>query len=404
MHLRAVCTLQYGLMAVLASLMTAPAIAQEDLKKELEELRERVTDLEDTSDEVDEKLGSRALAKAFSAMELSVGGHIVNVFPFYDGEDSSTGGHYAMFTELFIRAQVADNWSLMATPGFYAASTTSQADPNNPSITKSLGSPTHGVLTTRAYLEYSDSDELRVRAGVFGTPHGVINRLYFIPSRLMMQTPMMERPFTANQVYAQYLAGVSAGGKLRVGEAGDRFEYDAYVGVETDDPADQEIGGRVAYHSEALSTTFSLNAGGGRRPDFTSVTGRPSSFNVAVANPFPVYSNSRNRYLFYGIETETNLEKAVIKTQLYKSSEEDLQDKIGGFAQGTYFVTPTVGLTYRFDYYNAGHNRGIAREHGFGLVWDVASNVRFQLQGFHQQQPVLDADLNYILAGFSVAF
>ncbi len=59
-----------------------------DVQKELKALRERLDEIEDQQAKTSERLGSRALAQAYTALSLDVGGHVTSVFSYIDGESA----------------------------------------------------------------------------------------------------------------------------------------------------------------------------------------------------------------------------------------------------------------------------------------------------------------------------
>ena len=199
---------------VCAAFAAIPAVAhaQQDVKAEIEELKERLDALEELQAETSEKVGGRALVQAFSAESFDFGGHVTSLFTQIDGESNSETGHMVSLVELFVKARIDSRFSVFATPGFYTfngalldnpATPTVNGDPLFTADTQSV----ENLFLSRAYAEYAYDDTLRVQGGVIGSPHGVSNREYFIPSRAIAQANLHTRVFLSNQLYPQNLDG-----------------------------------------------------------------------------------------------------------------------------------------------------------------------------------------------------
>lgn len=393
-----------------------PVQSQEDhdLHKQLqvfeERLRrseERIHYLEDTSDALEEAVGGdRAVARVYSAKALDLGGHISGQYWSYHGQDGDVTGFYAIFTELYIKAELGEDWSLFATPGVYAISDVQLQDLRNPEIT--IEKDHFQVIMARAYLQWSPEDELRIRAGIQSTELGVISRSGFIPDRILGTPPLMSRIYTLNSLYPQVVNGVSVGGRLGAGnQPSDWWEYSAYVGSEIQSPSDPALGARLGYFFGKLGLTVNVSYAHGVRQDASSFLGMPvpQAANLAYSiSPVPVFSNEQNRFDLGGIDLEFSKGDFGLKAEAFLSSEDSqvMKDKTGFFVQPTWWFAEQAALTYRFDYYDSGHGFGPARENVLGITWDPIPALR--LRAAYYRTDYRQEILNAVSLSFSVSF
>ena len=384
-----------------------------ELRREFEarlgELERRLAEQEEHNAELEERIGSRAALQSYSARSVDLGGHLSALWTGFHGRDGTSVGNYAALLELYLKAQVDEHWSLFATPGFFTASGISFVDPDEPVFGRLDRSEAvdFAVLMTRAYAEYHAGDALRWRAGVIGTPHGTINREYFIPSRITGLTPLMTRLFTGNQLYAQMLIGTSLSGSVPIGAAGgNELQYEAYFGSETNDSDDPEGGARLGLRLDDPGATVAVNWGRGRRSSFTDLTGFPVQFNTPIAGhfPWPSASDTRHAYEFVGVDLDVRKGDLQLQAEAYHSREAGGEDHKGAFLQPTWFFTPGFAISYRFDYFDTGADRGHATEQVLTLLHDASANVRLRLDFHHMELPASDASLQFLNFSFSTSF
>lgn len=389
--------------------------------KAIEELRQRVTELEDQQAKTAERLGGRAVAQSYTAQSLDFGGHLTSLFTCMDGENGTKVGHVVSLMELFLSAKANDQWSLFATPGFYTFNGSLLDDPT----TTAAGDPTFVTANTseadtflsRLYGQWKDSDALQVQGGIVGSPHGTTNREYFIPARTIGQANLHTRVFLANQLYPQQLAGLRASGKISLGDGPDLFEYDAYFGSEDDSPDDGIGGARAAYVLGDLGLGVALNYGRGTRE-------QPSPQEIltnapVLQSPFPPRFNGGRDYEFVGIDVDWRRSEFLSRTEAYISAEGPYADQRAFSTEFTWFAAPQWGLTYRFDYYDSGSDqavvsltpfttmempRGHATEHVVGICFDPDPSVRLRLDVHHSLLPGSDATVDYVNLSWSISF
>jgi len=393
----------------------APAAMAQDWKSAIEELNERLDEIEDQQLETSEKVAG-TVVNAFSAESLTLGGHVTSLFTHIEGESSSDTGHMVSLVELFVKAKLNDEWSLFAAPGFYTFNGALLDNPATPTIN---GDPlftadtaaTENLFVSRIYGEWNPSDLLTVQGGVVGTPHGVQNREYFIPSRTIAQNPLHTRIFLANQLYPQLINGLKASGKYTVGSS-DWLEYDAYFGSQSDAAGIGNGGVRLGYGFGDLGLTIAANFGTGTR---TATTSPATNFGV-LQSPFAASFNLTRGYTFGGIDVDWRTGDFMFKGEAYYSGEDGngVTDQRALSAEATYWVDSEWGVSYRYDFYDPGSDTNVfvpgmpilalghSTEHVLGVTYNPHPNVRLRLDLHHNNLPNTDDTVQY--ANFSWSF
>ncbi len=409
--------------------LAATAFAQEppaappdqDVKKALAEMRERVDELEDQQAELLDRIGSRAVLQAYTARDLDLGGHVSSLFSYMHGDDRSRFGHVVTLLELYLKAQLDDEWSLFATPGFYVFNGGLLDDPTTPMQSDPTfiadDSSDASLFIARMAAQWHHSDALEVTGGVIGTPHGTTNREYFIPARTIAQGSLHTRVLLNNALYPQQVVGVRAAGKHALSDSG-RIEYDAYFGVQDSAP-DRPLGGvRFSYEFIDIGLSFAANYGLGRR---SGQSGIDLLTNVPVLqSPFPSEFNGARGYEFGGLDVQWRLGDFVSKTEFYSSGEDGYLDQRAASTEFTWFALPKLGISYRFDYYDRGSDQvvvavsptivtmpldvGHATEHVVGLCYDPRPSVRLRLDMHHLLLPRSDDAVDSLNLSWSLSF
>ncbi|MCC7061754.1 MAG: hypothetical protein IT456_03050 [Planctomycetes bacterium] len=407
--------LPYVALAIAA--LPAFAFAQDpaQVQKDLKELQERVDELEDQQSKTSERIGGRAIVQAYTASSLDFGGHVTSLFTYMHGEGDSEAGHMVTLLELFLRAQIDDQWSLFATPGFY---TFNGGLLDNPATVSVPGDPTFiaddssqaKTFLSRIYGQWKLSDALQIQGGIVGTPHGTSNREYFIPSRTIAEASLHTRYFLGNQLYPQVVDGLRASGKYTLGDTGHWLDYDAYYGALSENAGDAIYGARLGYVFGDLGLTIAANAGAGTRTGSTS----PTTNFGALQSPFAGTYNVDHDFQFGGIDVDWRQGDFVSKTELYYSAEDGLKDQRALSSELTWFASPQWGLSYRFDYYDAGSDfniflsgvaeRGTSTEHVVGVTYNPNNSVRLRLDAHHNNLPNSDDTADYVNFSWSISF
>lgn len=406
------------LLAAAAAFAPLATAQNPDVLEELKTLRERIDEIEDMQVEQSDRFGDRALVQAFTATNLDFGGHVSSLFTSMDGENGTATGHLVSLVELFIKADLGDDWSLFASPGFY---TLNGGFLNNP-VTVVADDPgfsadtpvTENLFVSRMYGEWSPSDHFHLQGGVIGSPHGTTNREYFIPARTIAAGSLHTRVFLANQLYPQYLAGVKVTGKRATGDT-DWFEYDAYLGVEPDSADDPTYGARFGYAFGDLGLTVAANVGRGTRQSSISPT---TNFGV-LQTPFLNAFNGTRDYQFGGIDVDWRKGPFIFKGEAYYSAEQGLTDQRALSAEATYFVHSQWGVSYRYDFYDAGGDRtnvvfgptppvridlGHSTEHVIGVTFNPNPSVRLRLDLHHNNLPNSASTVQFVNLSWSLSF
>lgn len=406
---------------VCASLFAVGDLMAQDpeVQKELKELRERLDELEDQQVKTSEKLGSRALAQAYSALSLDVGGHVTSVFSYIDGEADTEIGHQVSLIELYLKAKLDEQWSLFATPGFY---TFNGALLDNPATPTTAGDPsfirdeiaTSDTFLSRILAEWKYSDALTVQGGVVGSPHGITNREYFIPSRAVAAGNLHTRLFLSNQLYPQLLEGLKVSGKLPVG--GDTVEYDVYYGTEPDSASDAVYGARLAYVMSDLGLTVAGNYGRGTRETLPTAPVNLTLTNFgALQSPYSGQFNLGRDYEFGGLDLDLRSGDLMMRTELYYSREDGFLDQKAASTEWTWWLGQGKwGVTYRFDYYERGSDLNVfaasvqslnwVTEHVVGLNFNPNNSVRLRLDLHHMNLPNTDDTVDFVNFSWSASF
>jgi hypothetical protein len=396
--------------AALASLQTVRA--QDPLQAEIDALKRRVGELEDAQAAHLEGVSGRALVQAYSARSFDFGGHLTSLFAWIRGESGSATGHVASLVELSMKARIDDHWSVFATPGFYTFNggliddPATPATPGDPAFTPDDDS--QRVFLSRLVTEWKSSDALLLRGGVVGSPHGVTNREYFLPSRIIGQANLHTRHFLINSLYPQLFQGVAATGKCSIGR--DWVEYDAYFGVDPDLPSDGLGGARLGYHFSELGLTVAVDYGRGTRPDDDDAS---TNFGYLQA-PFAGMFNVGRDYQFGGIDFDLRKGSLLARAELYYSAERGFEDQRAASFEGSWFFLPEWSVSYRFDWYERGEDfdvfaagvvdLGTSTEHVVGLSFNPDESIRLRLDWHHNNLPASDDVVDYVNFSWSVSF
>lgn len=382
--------------------------------KELKALRERVDELEDHQAKLTERVGSRAIVQPYTAKAFDFGGQVSSLFTHMSGNGGSATGHLVTLAELYLKAQVNDEWSVFATPGFF---TFNGGLLDNPATPFNSSDPTFtagDVSTSRTFLsrvygQWKPSDLFQLQGGIVGSPHGTTNREYFIPSRMIAQSSLHTRLFLTNQLYPQLVEGLKATGKFAVGD-NDSVDYDAYFGAEPDSATDGIGGGRLGYLFGKLGLSIAANYGIGTRQGSST----PATNFGALQSPFSSSFNTKRDYRFGGLDLDWRKGAFLMKTEGYYSQEAGFGDQIAASTEWAWFALDAFGLTYRFDYYDSGSDlnvfalavrpRGISTEHVIGLCYNPDPAVRLRLDLHHNNLPNTSNSVDFINLSWSISF
>lgn len=399
-------------------LILAPFAAAQDpeLQSELQDIRERLDEIEELQMETSEKVGGRAILQAYTAEAFDFGGHVTSLFSHIEGEANSETGHLVSLVELFLKGRLNDEWSVFAAPGFYTFNGGLLDNPATPTV---AGDPVYtadtqaieNLFVSRIYGQWAPSDLFQVQGGVIGSPHGTTNREYFIPARTIAAGNLHTRVFLSNQLYPQVVRGVKASGKRTVGEE-DWIEYDVYFGTDESNAADALGGARVGYRFGAAGLTVAANYGQGTRFASASPT---TNFGV-LQSPFAADYNLERDYRFGGVDVDWRTGPFIFKGEAYYSAEDGVTDQRALSAEATYFVTPEWGVSYRYDFYDRGADMNVfapgmpvldlghSTEHVVGVTYNPHPSVRLRLDLHHNNLPNTSDTVQFANLSWSLSF
>lgn len=404
---------------LLSAVCLAPLVAAQDpdVQSTLEEIQERLDEIEELQAETSEKVAGTPV-QAYSATQFDLGGHITSMFSHIEGEASTDTGHVVSLVELFLKAKVNEEWSIFASPGFYTFNGALLDNPATPTV---AGDPTfipdnattENLFISRAYGQWKPNDQLELQGGIVGSPHGVSNREYFIPARAIAAASLHTRVFLANQLYPQNIRGLKASGKYTVGES-DWVEYDAYFGSDSGSAGLGLGGARVGYCFGELGLTVAANYGKGTRSATTTPT---TNFGV-LQTPFAPAVNLQRGYQLGGIDVDWRQGSFVFKGEAYYSAEDGrgVTDQRALSAEATWWVDDEWGVSYRYDFYDAGADQNVflpgmpildlghSTEHVLGVTYNPHPAVRLRLDLHHNNLPNSPNTAQYANFSWSISF
>ncbi len=350
-------------------------------KEKFEEFSERLAAQEDLSQELDEKIGSRAIVHAFDAMQLDFGGFLHSAFTHVHGDQGSASSFDRLTFELLLKAQFSRRFSAFFAQAFIRESNTRFTDTYQRTSPGFAFSGAGGVKTPLviAWANYRHRDELNLQVGRYITPFGIINIEHFPAILLDTEQPQFLRPFSGDTIFPNFITGAQVHGKFFFDD--DTLQYHVYTGVFTGSTPEQFYSGvRTAYAVGALGTTFGLNFGTGKR---SLTTTAPDTITVAKNATF----------YMYGVDVLIDKGPILWKTELFMTDEDKGAggNRTGFYTQPAYRISDRWIVFYRYDFLNDGklqilpsgggprrHTPGNSTEHVLGLNFLPVPNVRLR--------------------------
>ena len=328
------------------------------------DLEPRVTEIEDLVIDMDERVGSRAVASAFDAASLDIGGFFDSAATVAFGEGGTEAAFNRQVFELLLKAELGEKWDLFVAQAFVRNSPLTFSDPEG-RIDPMFADNNSPVKTDTviALAEYAHSNELNVQMGRFITPAGIINVEHFPASLLDPEQPMFLRPFPGQSIFANFTNGVNVHGSTFSGSRGqNKLSYNAWGGVWAGNATNAAFGGRLAYTMGDHGLTVGLNATSGDR------------------------SRTLDDDRFYVVGGDVLFDKGKLlwKSEVFYSSEGVGDDKLAYYTQPAYRITPNLIGFYRYDYFDNGAIGGESVEHVAGISFNPVSNVR--LRGIYRHR------------------
>lgn len=333
--------------------------------KRLDETEEQILAL-------DERIGSRPVARVFDGKSLDIGGFLTQQFTFAHGKDKSASAFNATQFELLMRAQITDQVSVFSALGFLWESDLNILGPVPVNPREATFAPFAArTMAILASANYRHTDALQFEAGRFVTPHGIINIEHFPPTLLDVNQPQFLRPFGGQTIFPNFLNGARVHGK--VFQAGGQFDYSVYAGVSSTSSADrpnaENFGGRLAYRHEKSGVTLGVNYAHGQRP-------------AAGATPVS-FAHPGHAYDLFGADLLLDKGRWLWKNEIFATREQGgVPDRLGFYTQPAFRFTDKFIGFYRFDYLDAGFDPfGRTIEHALGVNYLLTPFVRLRAVG-----------------------
>lgn len=346
--------LAVGLAIPAGQAWAADAAAQKSVRAEIEELKERIEELEGSVEDHDAKIGSRAVVHAFDALKLDVGGFVDLAFTAAIGEDSSKVEFNRQVFELLVKANLWQDWEIFVAQAFVRARPVDFTDRLNPTF-DDLNSPVD-TDTVLANVTYRHSDLFTVQAGRFITPHGIINIEHFPAALLDPNQPQFLRPFPGQSMFANFTNGAQVFGTSFLGENGQNsLKYHLYAGSWAGNATHINMGGRLAYSMSDYGVTVGANATFGER-------------NRGV----------NSDYFVYGADLLIDKGPVLWKSEVFVTDEDLGGDRFAAYTQPAYRLSDQWTAFYRFDYLDNGSAGGISTENAVGLSFKPNPNVHLR--------------------------
>ena len=322
----------------------------EKIDEKVEDHEERIESLEEFLLDIDERVGSRTIIKAFDGVRVDIGGFIHTAFTHVEGEDGSVNGFNRQNFELLIGADLDEKWSAFFAGGFLRESDDPfvVGDRRNPDFNHVAKNP-----QIIAWVNYRGADSFNVRIGRMITPHDSINIEHFPATLLDPEQPQMLRPFGGNTIFPNFSTGIQLHGKSFFGGR-NSFGWAAYATRHPANPNEEIFGGRTELGFLNDSINIALNAASGERPGTLS------------------------SYQLFGADLRIDRGAWLIKSAYFTTSEDVGGDRLGAYFQPALRLGRDWLLFYRFDLLEAGDATGDSTENVLGVNFLPTKNVRLR--------------------------
>lgn len=308
-------------------------------------VNDRIDEVEEVVFDVEEKVGSRAVVKAFDATSLDIGGFLHSAFSFVDGSNGSSSSFNRQVFELLARAELGPHWSAFLAQAFIRQSNILYTDPQGrrtPDFVIAGASP-----TVIAWANYKKSDAFNVRIGRWVTPQGIINIEHFPAVLLDPEQPQFLRPFGGQTMFANFMTGINIHGTKFAGMGGKgALKYDIYVGNFAGSTTHVNYGGRLGYKFGDSGFAAGLNYSGGQR-------------GKGVAQ----------RYNVFGFDLLYDKGPLELKSEIFASNEDAGGNRLGYYIQPAWRFANKWTAFYRYDFLDNGAGTGDQVENVIGVAF-----------------------------------
>jgi len=325
---------------------------------------ERLEALEDQVLEIDDRVGSRAVAHGFDASAIDIGGFLHTTATHIDANGGSATSFDQTVFELLLKADLGDGWSAFFAQAFMRNAATTLTPVNaGTDLRANFGrfNGTGGAVTTDtpiAWANYKHNDQLNVRIGRYLTPAGIINIEHFPALLLDPEQPQFLRPFGGDTLLPNFLTGVNVHGQKFLGD--NALKYDAYTGNFAGDGEKFITGGRLAYGLNEHGVTVGVNGLFGQRQ---------KAGNAGLDTGYEVY----------GADLLIDRGQLLWKNEIFWSKEDNGGDRMGWYTQPAWRINDKWTGFYKYDVLDNGNaSDADSTEHVVGLTYKPTRNVHLR--------------------------
>lgn len=351
----------------------------------IEEQNERLEQLETAIIDIEERIGTRAVAQAFDALNLNVGGFFHTIYSAIDGENGNVSGFTIQNFELIISTQINEQWSGFVASGFLRESddpfTVGSAD--SPSINHNAKAP-----QIISWVNYQSRDALNIRIGRLINPQGIINIIHFPAQLLEPSQPMFLRPFSGDTIFPNFVTAVELHGKGFFAN-GSGWKYHLLAGNFSGKPDEAVTAARASYLT-AQGAEFGINVNTGVHPDDTA-SGR-----------------TNRHYGTFGLDYQKNFKQYGIKAELFQSTEDDF-DTLAGYIQPHWRFAPKWTSFIRYDLLEVPDLTTVdtvsdIKEITLGIVFDPSRSTRLRAVYVNKDFDALNVNADFLQLSATVTF
>lgn len=356
---------------------------------------DRLANIEDAIENIEERIGSRAVVQGFDAIELTMGGFLHSTFTSVSSDDGSSSSFNRQIFELLVRAQLDEDWSAFIAQAFIRESDINYSGPNartDPAFSTQLKTP-----TVIAWADYAYSNSLNIQFGRFTTPHGIINIEHFPATLLDSEQPQFLRPFSGQTIFPNFVTGIQAHGRTFLGANDDNIlQYNLYGASYAGTDEEIIVGARASLALGQTGLTIGLNASSGARTEDESIV-----LGVHTPNPASDYSMT-------GIDVLFDNGTLLWKNEYYKTDEELGGDREAYYFQPAYRISPMWTVFYRYDFLDDGSTDGDIIENVLGVNYTPKPNIRLRTtltdKAFEAGVATAEADATIVQISATLSF
>ena len=362
--------------------------SDEPFAERVAELSTRLDVQEDLLQDLDQKVGSRELVRAFDATQFDFGGFLHSTFTHIDGENGSATSFDRLTFELLFKVQFSERFSAFFAQAFIRESNTRFTDTFQRTSPGFAFSGSGGVKTPLviAWANYRQSDAFNIQIGRYITPFGIINIEHFPAILLDPEQPQFLRPFSGDTIFPNFMTGAQIHGQKFFQD--DSFQYHIYTGVFTGSTPEQFYTGmRGAYTFALLGSTVGINLGTGKR-------------SLTTTTPDTRMPSNNSTFYMYGTDLLIDKGPILWKSELFFTNEDSGSggNRIAYYTQPAYRLNDQWIAFYRYDFLNDGslqitpagggprlQTPGNSTEHVVGVNFLPVPNVRLRASYTHRQ-------------------